>query len=364
MKKRYLVCIIPFILIVLITTLSFFFSKPLKYSETERRLLKQIPDLKIETLVSGKYMKDFDDYTLDQFPMRDRFRKLKVWVCKNILQQNDVNNFYEYSGFLVKMEYPMNISRINRSLNEIDSINKMYLENSNCKSYISLIPDKNIFASQKSGHLCIDFGKLESIVFSSINFADYISIYDLLKLEDYYKTDQHWAQENIKPVAKKIISTMNSSFDDNDFLFEEIFVKDDFYGTYYGQAQLNVKADRLLYLENEYTKSAVVKSYNTGKEKEACVYNLKKAEGRDPYEMFLEGSDALIKIENPLAKTDKELIVFRDSFASSLVPLMLSGYKKITLVDFRYIKKELLKDYIEFSNQDILFIYSSLVLNN
>ena len=82
--------------------------------------------------------------------------------------------------------------------------------------------------------------------------------------------------------------------------------------------------------------------------------------------MFLSGATALITVENPLAapKTDRELIIFRDSFGSSLAPLLLSDYAKITLVDLRYIAWSYLKQFVEFDNQDILFIYGTTLLND
>ena len=57
------------------------------------------------------------------------------------------------------------------------------------------------------------------------------------------------------------------------------------------------------------------------------------------------------------------MILFRDSFGSSLVPLLLDNYRKITLVDIRYISSKILEQYIDFNGQDVLFLYSSLVLN-
>ena len=94
------------------------------------------------------------------------------------------------------------------------------------------------------------------------------------------------------------------------------------------------------------------------------MYDMEKAYGKDPYEIFLSGSISLITIENPKAMTDKELVVFRDSFGSSLVPLLCSGYKSVTVVDIRYIPSYALENYVDFSNKDVLFIYSTLVLNN
>ncbi|MBQ8010603.1 MAG: hypothetical protein IJ265_03530, partial [Oscillospiraceae bacterium] len=93
-------------------------------------------------------------------------------------------------------------------------------------------------------------------------------------------------------------------------------------------------------------------------------YDMEKAAGRDPYELFLCGADALVTIENPEAASDRELIVFRDSFGSSLVPLLAEGYSKITVIDIRYVQPAMLGNLVEFKGQDVLFLYSTLILNN
>ena len=80
--------------------------------------------------------------------------------------------------------------------------------------------------------------------------------------------------------------------------------------------------------------------------------------------MFLSGSKSLLTIENPNATTDKELIIFRDSFGSSIAPLLAEGYAKITLVDIRYMSPNMLGNFMEFTDQDVLFLYSTGVLNN
>ena len=46
-------------------------------SEAERRPLAQMPELSGKTLLSGSFMEDFEDFTLDQFPLRDGFRTIK-----------------------------------------------------------------------------------------------------------------------------------------------------------------------------------------------------------------------------------------------------------------------------------------------
>ena len=85
---------------------------------------------------------------------------------------------------------------------------------------------------------------------------------------------------------------------------------------------------------------------------------------KDLYDVFLSGAKSLLTIENPNAATDRELIVFRDSFGSSMVPLLARDYAKVTLVDIRYMSPTILGNFVEFGGQDVLFLYSTLVLNN
>ena len=45
-----------------------------------------------------------------------------------------------------------------------------------------------------------------------------------------------------------------------------------------------------------------------------------------------------IKMQEKIkADTEKELVIFRDSFGSSISPLLINYYSKITIIDNRYI---------------------------
>ena len=98
--------------------------------------------------------------------------------------------------------------------------------------------------------------------------------------------------------------------------------------------------------------------------KSGDMYIMEKAYSKDPYEMFLSGTAPMITIENPAAKSDKELVLLRDSFGSSLAPLLAEGYKKITVVDIRYIQSSFIGNFVDFENCDVLFLYSTALLNN
>ena len=121
-------------------------------------------------------------------------------------------------------------------------------------------------------------------------------------------------------------------------------------------------ADTLYTMEGGWLDSCTVFNYENGKT--TGVYDWEKLTGDDLYEVFLSGSVSLLRIDNPGATTDRELIVFRDSFGSSIVPLLSRGYKTVTVVDIRYLSSAMLDRFIDFHGQDVLFLYSTLVLNN
>ena len=83
----------------------------------------------------------------------------------------------------------------------------------------------------------------------------------------------------------------------------------------------------------------------------------------DMYNVFLSGAKALLTIKNPNASTRRELIVFRDSFGSSITPLLVQDYSTVTVVDLRYIDYRLLEQYVTFRGKDVLFLYNTQVLN-
>lgn len=330
-----------------------------EYSVTERRKLAQLPKLTLETAAEGKFMTDFEKYALDQFPLRDSFRSLKAWVSRYALGKSDDNDIYVTDGYAVKMEYPLKEESLKNAGAKFEKIYERYLKDSSGEIYFSLIPDKNYYFADRSGHLSMDYDTLFGMMQEEMPYAEYIDITDLLSADDYYKTDVHWRQEKLVDIADRISSAMGITLKNS---YEVKTLENPFYGVYFGQSALNLPGETLYYLTNEILEQCTVYNYET--QETARIYDLEKAEGMDPYEIFLSGPVSLLTLENPNAGTEKELIVFRDSFGSSLVPLLSVGYKRIILIDIRYIQSEFLMNFVDFAGKDVLFLYSTVVLNN
>ena len=330
-----------------------------EYSETERRKLSQFPKFSMESVLDGKFMTAFEAYSLDQFPMRDEFRSLKAWISEYVFWKSDNNDIYVADEYAVKMEYPMNMASLENAGEKFSKLYEKYLKDSSGEIYVSLIPDKNYFLADSSGHLAMDYDRFFDKMQKEMSYAKFVEIRDLLSIEDYYKTDVHWRQENIVDIADRIGSAMGITLSGK---FEKKELEKEFYGVYFGQSALNLPGETLYYLTSDALNQCTVYNYENNQSK--GIYDFANANGDDLYEIFLSGPVSLLKIENPNATTEKELIVFRDSFGSSLIPLLAESYQSIVLVDVRYIQSEFLSKFVDFTDKDVLFLYSTVVLNH
>lgn len=356
-KTKNAVVTIVFFLILIIFFILNLLKPDTEVSQAERRKLTQFPEINVKSILDGTFAQKFEKYTTDQIISRDEFRKLKSKLEFSIFRKKDNNGIYMYQNSIIKTEYPLNENSILKATEKINSIKNQYLNGLKC--YYSIVPDKNYFTN-KNEYVSMDYDRLQNIMIDNIKDMKYINIFDCLELQDYYVTDIHWKQENLQKVVDRIGTKMN--FKDR---IHTNYTKQDvieFDGAYAGQLAVKTAKDKICISTNEIIENATV--YNYENKKETKIYDKEKLSSNDKYDIYLSGPTPLITITNPNGEEEKELVVFRDSFASSLVPLFTEAYSKITLVDIRYMRSKDIGNYIEWKDQDILFIYSTTVLNN
>lgn len=320
-------------------------------SFTERRKLDKIPEFEL----TNEYVDKLDSYLVDQFPLRDEYRGVKAsynYYVLNMLVNNDI---YIKDNYIFKSEYPTNEKSIDNFIKHINTTKDKFNKKNNV--YMMVIPDKNYYLDSDD-FLNIDYDYIYNRV-NGIDGVTNIDLRDVLTLNDYYETDTHWKQEKLDKVVNKVVTEMGYEYKDIEY---DVNTYDKFYGVYYGESAINRSSEKLSYLTNEEIDNVMVKYLEN--DKFTKVYNLDKLEGMDAYDVYLDGASAFIEINNKNSKSKKELVIFRDSFGSSITPLLIPYYKKITIIDNRYISSDYYLEYIDFKKQDVLFIYSTLIVNN
>ena len=139
------------------------------YSVRERRPLAQMPELNTKNILSGKFMSEFEEYVLDQFPMRDGFMAL----YQKTSTTKDQNGLYLADGHIGSMQYPMDEAGMERAAGIFKQIQAEFAPDNNI--YLAIIPDKNAFLGEENGYLAMDYEafyeKMQTYEKNFINFS-------------------------------------------------------------------------------------------------------------------------------------------------------------------------------------------------
>nr|MBQ4320028.1 hypothetical protein [Clostridia bacterium] len=324
-------------------------------SKTERRYLAEFPKITLDAVLDSKYSGEFDEYMTDHFPFRDFFRSLKA-ISGMAVGRSDNNGYVLDGNKIYKLETKTDEKQIAYAASHFDYLTQRYLDGYNI--FYTIIPDKSYYNDLSYPKL--DYELLKNTFDENNELASYIDITPYLNSDSYYDTDTHWRQESITAVADALVKGMGIEVQPVEWTQQTLGT---FPGVYKAHSGFDADDDTLVLMHSVHTDNAVV--HNLEKGADEPMYQTDRLTGMDGYDVYLGGASALLVIENDKALTERELVIFRDSFGSSLVPLLTPYYAKISVIDLRYVSSEILGDYVEFDGEgDVLFAFSTILLNS
>ena len=169
----------------------------------------------------------------------------------------------------------------------------------------------------------------------------------------FYLTDHHWNDYGVRLAYEAFCSAAGL-----EPAGAEAFTRTEyspFTGTTQARAGIPAaRADTLVCMEPVFPVTLEVQE--TGEIYDHLVFP-DKAATYDGYEVYLDGNHGMATVRNPGA--EGKLLVFRDSFASSLIPYLSANYGEIIAVDVRYYAGTF-ADALEAAGKpdEILFLYS------
>lgn len=350
-----------FVLVLLLFSVTHLLLADRDVSVSERRPLAQLPAFTLQSVLNGSFGDDLEEYLLDQFPIRDSLRSLKAFWQFDVYRQADNNGIYLSDEQVLKLDPVLKEDEVGALIANTNKVYDRYLQGMNVS--FALIPDKNYFVAEQNGYPTLDYKKMEHLLQNGLSAEiDYLGLspFAELKIDDYYRTDIHWKQEALQSVLNALGKEMN--FRPMELSSAVQTQYSPFYGSYYGQSALNIPPDVLTTLSTSVLDSCVVTAPELSEKKP--VYDESDFSDMDGYNIFLGGPLGVVTVENPNGTSGKELIIFRDSFASSLAPLLMESYDKVTLIDLRYLASVNVERFVEFSGQDVLFLYSTTLVNS
>ncbi|MBQ9278763.1 MAG: hypothetical protein IJ224_09055 [Lachnospiraceae bacterium] len=392
MRNRITVTI--FILYILVFAVGSIIAKDRIFSDMENRNLAQFPEVSAKSVFSGDFSDGFEEYMSDQIIFKDFLVKLKVTENK-ALNQTYVNSIYFADGRYIR-DYKENTALIDKN---VGFVNEFAEANPDFNITWLMVPNAcYVYEDSMPSYADVDsqaatIGHIKDYVSDKIDFVDVSD--ELVSAKDdyiYYKTDHHWTMNGAYIGYKKLCEALGREPVEKDTYKIEV-VRDDFLGTLYSDAPVfNADTDEIILYVNEnnsYTVDYIDKGF-----KQDSLYNYEKLDIKDKYQVYLDGNHAIIRIRNnsyldankdnnkdddsesnSIAEIDYEVsdnitsanrvIIVKDSYAHSLLPLLADNYEEIIVVDLRYYHEKTVSELAhEEGISDIIFINNVDFINS
>ena len=98
-------------------------------------------------------------------------------------------------------------------------------------------------------------------------------------------------------------------------------------------------------------------TYNNDGNPVPTIYDDEALHRKDQYEVFFGGNDSLVQI-NLNTDSTRHLLIFKDSYANSMIQFLLPYYRSITIVDPRYYYDDITRLIESDMITDVLFLYN------
>lgn len=349
-----------FIFGFLVIMLLHFLRPVASFSELENRYLQNMPQISIEGILDGTYMQNLESYVTDRFVFRKPLLVMKSKL-EYLMGKKENNGVYICDNdYLIEKPPVLDKTLVEQNLAAIQMLG-------NTNQYhitISVVPPAyEILKEELPKHVYCDtileLNQMVSKAFAATGIANADATELLRKYKNdylYFKTDSHLTANGAFVVYHELANTMGiTPLRGNDFKISD--VSRSFLGNTHSKAMKNVSPDVICDYRPLETPRFKVRFPYEGTEADS-MYFPAHLEEKDKYSYFLDRNHALTIIEGP-HKNGKQLMVFKDDNANSIVPFLANHYETIYLVDLAQYQDNVVRYMEEKGVQDVLVLYGA-----
>lgn len=356
--KQYPVVILFFVFLFGFAILDALWPKRAE-SELENRKLQQFPAVTLSGIISNEWMQKYENYTKDQFALRDSWIDLKSRAESMLLKTENNDIWYGKDGYLFPALMTVDDKQYQKNLEAL----KAMCERHPGMVDVMIVPTSSLIMRDRlpfDAPLVDEDTYLDEIRDTLSATANVIDLRETLAphAEEYiyYRTDHHWTTLGAYYAYSRLCETLGLvPFDREAHTAVEV---PDFYGTFYSRARTwNAQPDTLTYyeLDNPLTIYTVTGPGMPTQGEATGLYDLDKLAVYDKYAAFLHGNNGFSRVEGD---GEGRILVIKDSYANSLVPFLTANYAQIDVVDLRNYNYGLDALIAENGYDQILVLYS------
>ncbi len=325
-----------------------------KFSDVENRPLAQSAAFDKSSLIDGKTGQDLNTWFSDQFPGRDQFFHLDYLFRKAFGQREIKDVFLGHDALLANPEQA-NGDLVSQTLASIDTFSQL----NGLNNFVMVAPSAATIQNQKlpKDAPVRDVNPTLDQIAGSLPNTNVVDLRPVMNehKEDYifYKTDHHWTTDGAGLAAQAMLGAMGIEMNPADF--QKMPVSDSFQGTLASKTGSPFLKDEInIAVANQNPRYYVTWADGT---KTASIYRRDALNTKDQYQVFLGANQSMIRIDTD-AQTTRTLLIFKDSYANSVIQYLLPYFSSITIVDPRYYYEDLELALGSDLFTDCVFLYS------
>ncbi|WP_405116154.1 DHHW family protein [Paenibacillus sp. FSL K6-1217] len=331
------------------------------FSESENRMLQQLPAFSLQTLGSGTFTSEFEAYLSDQFVERDFWIGLKSGADQGLGRKESNGVYIGKDGYLIQKFTPPGQGDLADKLKALEAFDQA---TPGLRKYMMLVPTAASVLKDKLPPYASggdERGYWDEIKASDLGAIQCIDVFPALEANKeqpiYYKTDHHWTTKGAFLAYRELGAPMNFT-PKNEDEFNIRQVTSQFYGSLYSKSGFrHIRPDSI---ELYYPKVPETVSVEYAHEQQSAdsMYVMGNLTKKDKYTVFFNGNHGLIRISTGNTEGGR-LLVVKDSYANSLIPFLTSHFSEIDVIDLRYYDGDLLKLMKERQIRDMLILYNT-----
>ena len=343
--------------VILLVTLFGLFTKDREFSPNENRNLAQKPTFTLSALADGTFLSDLSTYYADQFPGRDSWLSIQLWLNKLMGSKEAGGVYLCKDNYLIQVPGAPNEAALDKNLKAMEAFAQAYPD---VNMVAAIVPNAvTIYADKLPKNAPVrsqqaDLARLDSAL-SSINFVDVTDkLLEHNTEELFYRTDHHWTSLAAAYAFEEIASALNlqapalSSY-------TRYLVSDSFEGTLSSKSGSHKVADKVeLFVPNTQVEYFI---QQPDSEAVCTMYDRDALDAKDHYTVFFGGNFSRVDIATT-AETGKNLLVFKDSYANCFIQFLYPYYENIVMVDPRYYYDNVETVMNSSGITDVLFLYN------
>lgn len=309
------------------------------FSEDENRTLTSLPTLTSDALFEGAYTEQLSAFLRDHLPLRGPLLKTKAATELALLKKENNHVIAAPNSALVKRfsytELQLQVLRDNLLMvtDLKDALSKHGSAVFLCAPRaVDVLTDSSVYEPAA----CSPWTILAEVAPDALTLRDRLRQRSILGERVWFRTDHHWTALGAFYAYEALGEALGYTPYPKD-AFTAIEVCHDFLGTTYSSARIPlVRPDTVTAFRYEGDGGYTCTDRLTGRTR-AGLYVEEALAKKDKYQYFLGENTARLSITKNGESDRPTLLIIKDSFAQSLVPL-LARHFDIEMLDLRYFR--------------------------